>query len=990
MAPVGVRNHHFARGAYAEMAYRHDGIASLHRDKGIDLTDAAAHHVNHVANHPPEHNKPRDEAAHPALGCMRSAICHLAMLRLKQAHTKKSLAPCAAASPQGTLLHWKTVMLNTTTRRLPVLAPLSVCVLAALAPAAHANQAEQANTPPTTLDTVQVTGSYLRRTETTGINPVQTIDRQEIAASGKVTVAELLRSSNLNTGNSFNEQFTTSFASGSAGLSLRGLSQKNTLILVDGYRVAPYGFAQSTQDNFVDLNALPLAAVERIEILKDGASALYGSDAIAGVVNIILRKDIEGLEADVSIGAATRGGTQQGKLALVAGHGDLYEDGFNLRVGLDVLDRSRLDADERELTRDGDYRHLPGGRLAGWSTAGGSWLTNAREPQRFETCPGPSEARPYADFGSATPGEACAFNTQQWRTLMPSAKRAQLSLAADIKLSDRATAFGQVLYSQSRNWQYFGGPLTVSPGLRAYNADTGRLTDIPSVLPADHADNPFGVDTPFEYTFFDIGARPKWTDSDFVRALAGVRGQGEVWDWELGANFSQSQQREYVDNFGNRFAFERVLSGDLPYSFSNPASTPAATDALRLATRRPGTSRLAQVQGRVSGFPLQFAEDQLGVAAGFEWRRESQDARTSPEVLSGTELRPAINLIDGSRDVFALFAETSFKPVDALEIQAAGRYDRYSDFGNAFSPKVGVRWQIADAWLLRFNASRGFRAPSLPEISPSTTIAYGTVTDPFDPIQPGASRGVTILRTGNAELQPEKSSNINLALLWAPTANASIGVDVYRIQQDGLIRPDSIQEVVANPDLYPGRVTRDAQGRVQLVENRYTNQGRRITTGADVELRQRFNALGGQLTLSGLYSRLFSFTQPLTLNGDAVQLAGNNRSGSLPRWRGLTTAGYRRGNVSGQLSWQYIDGYDQRIVTATSNPGFKARVPSYSQFDLNLNWDASERISVYANVQNLLDRNPPFDPAGGALPFDSSQYNLLGRYATLGVRYTFW
>lgn len=872
------------------------------------------------------------------------------------------------------------------------LAPLALALAGALAGTAHAQQeanAGAAATTPASLGTVQVTGSNLRRTDTTGINPVQTIGRSEIEGSGKVTVADLLRASNLNTGNSFNEQFTASFASGSAGLSLRGLSQKNTLILVDGYRVAPYGFAQNTQDNFVDLNALPLAAVERIEILKDGASALYGSDAIAGVVNIILRRDIEGLEANISLGAATRGGTHQGKLALVGGHGNLQDDGYSIRFGLDLLERTRLDADERSLTRDGDYRHLPGGRLAGWSTSGGNWLGNPREPVRFDTCPGPSTPRAYADFGSATPGEACAYNTQQWRTLMPSAQRAQLSLAGDVKLGEFATGFAQVLYSHSRNWQYFGGPFVASSGLRAYNPANGRLSDISVTLPANHPDNPHGVATPLEYTFFDIGARAKWTNSDFVRALVGARGQGDVWDWDVGANFSQSQQREYADNFVNRFVFEQVIDGSRPYRFSNPASTDATTDALRLSTRRPGTSRVAQVQARVSGYPWQLWAGDVGVAAGVEWRRESQDSRTSPEVLSGTELRPAINLIDSHRQVAAVFAEASLRPLESLELQLAARGDHYSDFGRAVSPKLGVRWQLSQDWLLRLNASRGFRAPSLPEISPSTTISYGSVNDPFDPIQPGAGRGVTVLRTGNPKLAPERSSNVNLAVLWSPSGNTSVGVDLYRIQQDALIRPDSIQEVVANPALYPGRVTRDAQGRVQLVENRYTNQGRLVTTGADVELRQRWHALGGQITFNGLYSRLFSFSQPLTLNSEAVQLAGNNRGGSLPRWRGLSTLGYRRGNVGAQLSWQYIDGYQQRLLSGTSNPGFRTRVPGHSQFDANIDWGVRDNLSLYLNVQNLLDRDPPFDPAGGALPFDSSQYHLLGRYVTVGARYRF-
>lgn len=172
---------------------------------------------------------------------------------------------------------------------------LSAAVLSALIPLAHADDA----TPGAgkTLATVSVTGSNIKRTDSEGPNPVQVIDRQQLEQSGKVTVADALRSISANTGNATNETTNNGWASGSAGIGLRGLSQKNTLVLLNGRRLANYGFpANGLGDTFVNLNALPLVAVERIEVLKDGASAVYGSDAVAGVVNIITRQDFQGAE----------------------------------------------------------------------------------------------------------------------------------------------------------------------------------------------------------------------------------------------------------------------------------------------------------------------------------------------------------------------------------------------------------------------------------------------------------------------------------------------------------------------------------------------------------------------------------------------------------------------------------------------------------------------------------------------------------------------
>lgn len=854
------------------------------------------------------------------------------------------------------------------------------------APLAYADEA--ADGAGVTLDAVQVTGSNLKRSDAVGVNPVITLDRAQIEKSGKTTVSDLLRSLTVNSGNSFNEQYTGSFANGSAGVSLRGLSQKNTLVLVNGYRVAAYGFAQNTQDNFVDLNALPLGAIERVEILKDGASALYGSDAIAGVVNLILRRKIEGLELDANHGASTEGGLSQTSIGVRGGVGDPDRDRYQLRFSLDAFKRGQLNADERDLTRDGDYRDEPGGRLSGWSTQGGAYLSNPRAPARFPVCQPGTVSRPYADFGSVLPGEACSFNTQPYRTLIPDAERYQALVAGDYRFSDSIQGFAEVLYSTGHNGTYFGAPLSVGAGLRAYDRNTGRLVDIPVVLPAGHPNNPYGVPTPFETTFFDIGPRYKINKSQFQRTLIGLRGQGDVWDWEVAANHSESRQREFVRNFVDRYAFERILA-DGSYDFLDPSRTPGPVDDLRLSTRRPGTYRLSSVNAKISGFPWHWRAGDVGVAAGVELRKEAQDARTSPQVLSGTELRPAINLIDGSRRVSAGFLEFSLKPFEQLEVQLAGRGDHYSDFGSAFSPKLGLRWQPSEAWLLRFNASRGFRAPSLPEIAQSTTISYGSVLDPFDPVTPGGSRGVTILRSGNPDLKAERSSNINLGVLWSPSADTSLGIDLYRIRQDDLIAPDNLQTIVSDPVSYPGRVTRDAQGRVQLIENRYANQGTLTTTGFDLEGRKAWQAAGLDWTVDVTWTRLLSYEQPLVAGEAALDGAGGNRFGALPKWRGITSINVARGDWNAQLSWRYIDGYQQQVVDARSNPGLQSKVDDYRPFDLYVAYEGLRDTTLYLSVQNLVDETPPFDPAGGALPYDITQYDAIGRFVTVGFKHRF-
>ena len=505
--------------------------------------------------------------------------------------------------------------------------------------AASASPALLANDASSELERISVTGSYIKRAQNEDATPLQIIDASDISASGEITLTDLLRDLTVNTGNSYDEQYTSSFSAGSASVGLRGLSPKNTLILVNGQRVSNYGFALGTQDTFVDLNALPLGAVERIEVLKDGASAVYGSDAIAGVINIILRNNVQSTQFRAGVGGASEGSLTQYSAGVISGFGDIADDGYNLTFSYDYLTRERLNADDRDFTRSGDFRDKPGGRLAGWSSQGGNYLSDPQNPQAFENCPGISEKRDRSDFTSDAEGQVCAFNAQPYNTLQPEVERHQFSLQGTLQLTDDIQAYSDFLYSNNRSSHVFGAPLSVGAGLRAYNQETGSLDDIPVELPVGHPDNPGSEALPFEYTFFDVGERVKANKQDFRRFLAGVNYRGLDWDWSVNVLNSQSRQREYVDNFINRYTFEDVLdSGE--YDFFNGNNDPATIEALRIDTRRPGFYELNSINANASTILKELDNGPLSVAFGVDWREEEMDAGTSPEVLSGTRAAP--------------------------------------------------------------------------------------------------------------------------------------------------------------------------------------------------------------------------------------------------------------------------------------------------------------------------------------------------------------
>lgn len=838
------------------------------------------------------------------------------------------------------------------------------------------------------MERVQVTGSHIRRTHNEDATPLQILSADDIARSGKVTLTDVLRDLTVNTGNSYDEQFTSSFSAGSASIALRGLSPKNTLVLVNGQRVSNYGFALATQDTFVDLNALPLSAVERVEVLKDGASAAYGSDAIAGVVNIILRRDYQGAQVSASAGSSTESGLNQYAAGLLAGVGSLNNDGYNLVLSLDLLERDELNASERKLTQDGDFRDQAGGRLAGWATQGGNYLDDPQNPRPFESCSGDAELRNWSDFTSNREGLVCAFNVQPYNTLQPEVSRRQLSLQGTYLINSRLEANAEVLYSYNESSHVFGAPLSVGPGLRAYEQESGTLVDIPVAFPVGHPNNPSDAPLPFEYTFFDIGERLKSNTQIFNRFLVGTSYTGEHWDIHLNLLQSQSRQREYVDNFVNRYVFEELLANG-EYDFIGGDNSAEAIDALRLDTRRPGFYQLQSLNLTASRVLAHWRHGDVGFATGLDWRNEQMDAGTSEEVLSGTELRPAINLIDGEREVVAGYVEVDLPLLENLTVNTAVRADYYDDFGSAVSPKISAHYLLSDAWLLRGAWSQGFRAPSLPEISQSNTISYGSVIDPNDPIEPGAQRGFTQLRSGNPELQAEHSTNLNAGVVWSPSRSFSAAVDYFRIQQNDVISPDNAQFIINNEAEFADRIQRDSAGRLQIISNQYANQGTRTISGVDIDLNYRFALLNGEVQFGTHWSHLLEYQQALVAGEDAINGAGNNQFGALPRWKGSTVANWQRNDWSVTLSADYTHGYSQRIASESSNPGLNSHVSSFTSLNSQISYAGIHNTVISVSVQNLADRQPPFDPSAGAYFYDITQYNARGRFIDLAVRYTF-
>ncbi|WP_269714963.1 TonB-dependent receptor [Caulobacter sp. NIBR2454] len=870
---------------------------------------------------------------------------------------------------------------------------ITIAVLAALASASvpalvHA-QGASGGGGAAEVEELVITGTNIRSARAQGFNPVQVIGQEEVQTSGKVTVADLLRSISANTGNSTNETSNSGWASGSAGIGLRGLSQKNTLVLLNGRRVANYGFpSNGLSDTFVNLNALPLNAVQRMEVLKDGASAVYGSDAVAGVVNIITRQNFQGVEGGASYGTSGEGGLDTWRGKLVAGFGDIDDDGWNILFSAEAYERERLDQDQRELTDSGIYSGRPGGRWNGWSAKGARFLVNGASVPLVDSagrCPEGMLLTASAPIDGLA-GNTCAINLAPYTTLIPSTDRYQAYLHGTARLSPNVEAFGEVIYSYIKGASIFGSSpyFTLEGGRFALNANTGLAEPVSNLLPANSPYNPYGTPTQIEYTFFDLGQSLKTNISKAYRALAGVRGDGGRIEWEFAAFASASDERETVAaGFANRWSLAAALAnGSL--NLHEPGATPTAVlDGIRLSTVRPAKSELYGADFKFSGELFELPAGPISYAAGIEYRKESLVSKNPWQIDAGLQIRPAIAAVDGEREVVAGYAELNLPILSNLELQLAGRGDHYSDFGSAFSPKAGLRWRPLDILTVRASASKGFRAPSLSENSASTNISYGTVVDPYDPDIRGSRQSPTFFTVGNTNLEPERTKSYNLGLVVTPRRNTVLSIDWYRIELDNLIGTNNTTTIVQTNN--PADVIRDARGKLVAVYNRYQNLTELRTSGFDVELSQRLQTERfGDFSLSSAYTHVIDYRRPAAVGGPLINYAGNNRGATLPADKATTRLGWNFADLDANVTWYHTSGYD--LIPTVAG---QSRVDDYNQFDLYVGWSGVEKVTFYAKVENLFGEKPPYDAnfPGIRAPYDFSQYDLRGRYFQIGFDY---
>ena len=867
------------------------------------------------------------------------------------------------------------------------------------------------------VEKIEVTGSNIKRVDMETVAPVEIITRDQIERSGQPTVAEVIRNIPAAMAGSFNESFSNSFAPGASGVSLRGLGQKTTLVLINGRRTAGYGFAQNLQDTFVDLNSIPTSAVERIEILKDGASAIYGSDAIAGVVNVILRKDFRGAEVGIT------GGYSEGKYDKRAnatlGFGDLSKDRYNVFGVFDYFKRDELLQSDTKFLHTRDLRGYEGGRNFQSLTAGGTWrqlsatnaLTNVHRAItdcRFSVIDGPEAVNrgligaPAANTGFNLAGNTfCAQDQNIALSALPATERFGFMGRFTKSFSDTMTGYVDVGLSTIETSQTFTDPffqttglLPTSVGLRpfAYN-----INFAPGV-----AGNPFSSNARYVGAFQDLGTRNTEITSDTYRILAGLTYTIARWDLDSALGWSKNEvetlgtSRISITQNSAVFGVPSGLQPPIPLSTSSTynldrftTNSEAVRNQLKLSPLRQSESELKFIDTKASTELWQMAGGPAGLALGFEYREETLNDKPDQSAQSGDILGQGITATNGERDNTAIYGELSLPITRMIEAQLAVRHDRYSDYGNSTTPKAGIRFRPHNTLLLRANWGRGFRAPTLVEISPSVATFF---TQVLDPEFGGAIRNVSGSFAGNPDLQPEKSTSATAGFVWEPTRDFSIGASYYHIEWKNIVVGNCCQDIVNSGD--PTRVIRDpVTNEIVTVVGNFENQSKTETKGIDLDVRYAINSDMGKWT-----SRL-NFTYIDSFKENDVEVVGSNAgNNTLPRTKGVVGLDWDYRALSATVNFNYTHGYYQRFLGASffapqdprfQNGVYPDRVNHYRTVDLFARYNINKNFSINGAILNAEDKTPPYDPGFSATNlYDFSLFDIRGRQYRLGLKYT--
>lgn len=820
---------------------------------------------------------------------------------------------------------------------------------------------EAANSPP--IQKVTVTGSNIKRIDAETATPVQVIKREEIQRLGVNSVKELLDTLTAASGSLSDINGSNSFAGGASSADLRGLGKQSTLILLNSRRVAPNALADYSEV-FTNLDTLPLEAVERIEVLRNGGSAVYGSDAVAGVINIITRNNYRGLSVKANHDRSLKNGEfATSNASITGGFGDLAVDKYNVLANVEVFHRNSVNW--RSVVDDINPAY--GTKFATLANRSGSVYGNRGAPSTF-SYPGNligQGAVPGCTVKNAA--GLCVYDRFTRFEIEPKSDRANLLVSANFTLSDKLSAFTELLYANHKT-EY----------MRAFNTygstngdvvwgdarDGSQRTFVYRGIPATHPLNTSGEELEFRYRFADSGGYEKVENTQY-RLLAGLRGSLGKYDWESAIGVMGSKTNDRSRGSLSDSGFKATIGDyttDDPNFFNHDYKIGQPNSAATLGKLFPesgydGKYSQTFIDGKISGDIGNIDGRPIGLAVGGDLRHEDFKITPTYNLASGDVVGNGVVAANANRSFGSIYSELNFPVTKSLEIQAAARVDKFPGFNAHVSPKLAFRLEASPTLLFRGTAEGGFRAPNLTESAPSTKFAFANGI--FDPKRCNQAQSLaTDLRTrsdalpssdpnkallsaradiveqnecatgvaskvlNNPNLKPETTNSFTLGLVLEPIKNVSFSFDYWNIKRKDEIGTKSTQDLLtAESTQKPGVIVRDniandktftaaeraqygvTAGALLSTNGQFENIAKTKTSGIDVGGTARFNTAYGKLDLGLNATYLIeyrNFSDSLNNYGD--NLAG--RYGS-PKVVANISANLQTGKVTNGLRWVY-------------------------------------------------------------------------------------
>jgi iron complex outermembrane receptor protein len=911
----------------------------------------------------------------------------------------------------------------------------------AVTPGNSAGSDQSATGASPVLQEVVVTGTSISGGNAQIALPVQTLNANDIARTGATSVPQLLQevSAVSSVGTTTLAQGTGYITGGLSTVSLHGLGATRTLVLIDGLRSAVYG--GTAAGSAVDIGSIPVAAIQRVEVLKDGASAVYGSDAIAGVVNFILKSDFQGIDATATVGTPTSagGGTEE-TASVYAGMGSLESDRYNIGFGFTFDHQSPI------MGRSRDYatRYSPG--YGNDVTSSFAFPANVAIPVN-SVYPKGSTRSPLA--GNCGPNSLndtnyptqCRFDNSSSDSLEPLQKKFSAYLNGTFELSSSSELYANAIFAQAKTTQWeqpvpisYGNPMVPGDPYIAYLANL-LATQYPTytnpavkpgvgafLLPPTSPYYPTawaasnglaGQPLNLIYRSFATGLRQTEDTANTTRLVGGMKGDTAGWHYDTSVLYSQVVVDDNLESGWPLYSQYMPLLDSGVINPFGPTTDPTAA-AAAMATNYDAQdystkTSLASLDATASRKLFDLPAGPLRAAVGAQFRRETYDFSPSAALQSGDIAGLGGNQLPESlsRTGQAAYVEISGNIVHSLGADIAVRWDHYQQIGSTVNPQLSLHWQALPWVLLRGAAGTGFRAPSLTDLySPQVpSVTSNGTRDPikcvtFDPNNPACSFQFQTLTGGNPHLQPEKSINYTLGTEFKPMRNLTLDLDSFWIYlrdsiTGGGLAYNVILQNAATATEFASYINRDAAGNIVFISQTNANLFKQYVSGLDINLDYDIPVGPGYILLRGNGTYYYKFdwqnfngTWTSQINEGDSQAGVNG--GVIVRWRHTLTLGYAAPTWEISATQNYQEPYIDTASTITLVP---RRVSAYDTLDMQGSYTGLTHFDFTLGVKNLFNHVPPYanyasitnNFVGG---YDLSYGDPRDRYVYATIRYT--